>query len=92
MSGKIGATRPRRTDEMPAFKLDSEGRGDVDAALAWHDDDARATIATLLLDCAHLRGQLDMASRCLSRGLTRGWRPELDRTVDDGSSGPAHLR
>ncbi|MBO9198139.1 hypothetical protein J5277_28835 [Rhizobium sp. 16-449-1b] len=77
---------------MPALKLNAEELGDVDAALAWHDGDARATIETLLLDCAHLRGQLDMASRCLSLGLTRGWRPELNRTADEGSSGLPRLR
>ncbi len=52
---------------------------EVEAALAWHDEDARATIATLLLDCKHLREQLAMAEQAMSRGLTRGWKPTYQR-------------
>lgn len=51
----------------------------IDEALAWHDGDARAAIATLLADCAYLRWQLDLASRALGSGFTRGWRPSADR-------------
>lgn len=51
----------------------------VDAALAWHDGDARATIETLLRDCGYLRQQVDLARGCISRGLTRGWMPGLER-------------
>ncbi|TBY27430.1 dehydrogenase [Rhizobium leguminosarum] len=51
----------------------------VDEAIAWHDGDTRATIETLLADCAHLREQLALASGCISKGLTRGWRPDPDR-------------
>lgn len=51
----------------------------VEAALAWHDGDARATIETLLEDCGHLREQLEIARSFLSKGVTRGWSPEKDR-------------
>ncbi|MCS0460403.1 hypothetical protein LPB79_20780 [Rhizobium sp. T136] len=51
----------------------------VDQAIAWHDGDQRPTIETLLEDCRFLREQLDMAARCMSSGLTRGWKPSLDR-------------
>lgn len=51
----------------------------IDAALAYHDGDVRATIATLLADCGHLREQVLTAKACISRGLTRGWTPELER-------------
>nr|WP_246717680.1 hypothetical protein [Rhizobium aethiopicum] len=51
----------------------------VDAALAWHDGDARATIETLLQDCGHLRSQLAVANSFLSRGITRGWIPKPER-------------
>lgn len=51
----------------------------VDDALAWHNGDIRATIATLLADCAYLRYQIDVADRAMSRGFTRGWRPGSDR-------------
>ncbi|WP_326912861.1 hypothetical protein [Rhizobium johnstonii] len=64
---------------MPVPIRKTEAATVVDAALDWHGGDSRATIETLLMDCAHLRAQLDTASRCLSRGLTRGWLPELDR-------------
>ena len=51
----------------------------IDEALAWHDGDARATIATLLADCGHLRQQLALSDRAISRGFTRGWKPKPDR-------------
>lgn len=53
--------------------------GPVDEALAWHQGDARATIETLIADCVHLREQLALADRAISRGFTRGWRPCTDR-------------
>ena len=48
---------------------------EVEAVLAWHDENAKAAIATLLEDIYHLREQLVLADQALSRGLTRGWRP-----------------
>lgn len=52
---------------------------EVQAALAWHDDDAHATIATLLEDIRHLRKQLVLSEGVMSRGMTRGWTPTLER-------------
>ncbi|MFA1627661.1 hypothetical protein ACDY96_34525 [Rhizobium mongolense] len=52
---------------------------EVEAALAFHDDDAKATIATLLADNHHLRLQLALAESALNLGLVRGWRPRFDR-------------
>lgn len=54
-------------------------RDAVEEALAWHGDDARATIATLLQDCAFLREQLLLASSAMSHGMTRGWLPKVER-------------
>lgn len=51
----------------------------VESALAWHNGDARAAIATLIEDCRHLRHQLALAEAAMSRGMTRGWRPSFDR-------------
>lgn len=51
----------------------------IEEALAWHQGDARACIATLLADCAYLRYQIEVADRAMSRGFTRGWRPCSDR-------------
>lgn len=52
---------------------------EVEAVLSWHDEDAKAAIATLLQDCRHLRQQLALAEGVMSRGMTRGWRPSFDR-------------
>lgn len=56
-----------------------EPLGPVDEAIAWHDGDVRATIETLIADCGFLREQLAMTDRAISRGFTRGWRPQLNR-------------
>jgi len=52
---------------------------EVQAALAWHDDDVNATIATLLEDIRHLRYQLALTEGAMSRGMTRGWKPAFER-------------
>lgn len=65
---------------MPAEHSTEEDLIDeVEAALAWHDGDVRAAIATLLEDCRHLRSQLALTEGSSSRGFTRGWRPSYDR-------------
>lgn len=51
------------------------GVNPVDAAMSWHGNDARATIAALLEDRAKLQEQLEIAKACMSKGFTRGWRP-----------------
>jgi hypothetical protein len=56
---------------------------EVEAVLSWHDEDAKAAIATLLQDCRHLREQLALAEGAMSRGMTRGWRPTFDRSSFD---------
>ena len=67
-----------KIDESQA--LSSQDKGDtVRAALAWHDGDVQATIATLLADCAHLRRQLDLTRAAMSRGFVRGWEPVPQR-------------
>jgi hypothetical protein len=64
---------------MLTQKKTTEAIDAVDEALAWHDGDPRATIRTLLQDCAHLHAQLGVASACLSKGFTRGWIPQSER-------------
>lgn len=56
---------------------------EVEAVLSWHDEDAKAAIATLLQDCRHLRGQLALAEGAISRGMVRGWRPSFERPSID---------
>ena len=64
---------------LPAPTPTDEATDDVEAALAWHSGDARATIQTLLDDCKHLRCQLALAEGAMSAGMARGWRPSFDR-------------
>ncbi|MDR9760541.1 hypothetical protein RJJ37_12975 [Rhizobium redzepovicii] len=52
---------------------------EVEAVLAWHDDNAKAAFRSLLDDCKHLRQQLALAERAMSRGMTRGWTPRYKR-------------
>ncbi|MCA1494776.1 hypothetical protein I6F11_28315 [Ensifer sp. NBAIM29] len=52
---------------------------EVEAALAWHDEDPRATIATLLLDYKYLPEQLALAHIAMSFGFSRGWAPCSER-------------
>jgi hypothetical protein len=47
----------------------------VDAAMAWHGGDPRATIDALLKDRERLCEQLAIARACISKGYTRGWLP-----------------
>ncbi|WP_421581154.1 dehydrogenase [Shinella sp. M31] len=63
---------------MRPIERQQEETSEIDEALAWHDGDALATIATLLQDCRHLRGQIAICSKAMSRGYTRGWRPDPD--------------
>jgi len=52
---------------------------EIDAAIAFHGGDLRATIACLLEDCADLRRNLALTERAMSLGITRGWRPSFER-------------
>lgn len=52
---------------------------EVDFTLQIHNGDARSAIATLIDDLHHLRRQLALADAAISRGLTRGWRPTIER-------------
>lgn len=64
---------------MCPLEMQSNELSEIDEALAWHGGDVRATIATLLADCAYLRRQLDLAGRAISIGYARGWRPQFER-------------
>ena len=66
---------------MLAQKPNQSPLDPIDQALAYHDGDVRATISTLLADCGYLRQQLVLAKACISKGLTRGWSPELEREM-----------
>ncbi|MGR9195363.1 hypothetical protein [Rhizobium leguminosarum] len=65
-------------DGLPARDIVT-AEWEIEAVLAWHDDNARAAIGTLLDDICHLRQQLALAEGAMSTGMTRGWRPSYDR-------------
>ncbi|MBO9198232.1 hypothetical protein J5277_29305 [Rhizobium sp. 16-449-1b] len=52
---------------------------EIEAALAFHNEDANATFATLLGDIRHLRLQLALAEAAMSQRMVRGWTPTFDR-------------
>ena len=60
-------------------RIEIDEPSEVELALAHHDGDAVATIATLLEDLKHLRQQLVLAEGAMSRGMTRGWIPSFER-------------
>jgi hypothetical protein len=60
--------------------LEDDAGWEVEAVLAWHDDDPKAAIGALLTDIRHLRHQLMLASIAMSSGFTRGWMPALTET------------
>jgi len=69
--------------EQPALEVETSPRpviDPIDAALAEHEGDARATISTLLQDLAFVREELVIAARNTSYGLVRGWMPRLSRS------------
>jgi hypothetical protein len=68
-----------KDEAMSAVRRSEETMTPVDEAIEYHDGDMRATIATLIKDCRFLREQLAVARSCMSTGLTRGWKPELER-------------
>jgi hypothetical protein len=52
----------------------------IDAILHHHHGDYRAAMDELLVDADFLRDQLYVASRMMSAGIGRGWRPRYERT------------
>ncbi len=64
---------------MPAQISKTGDKTEIEAALAYHDGNAEATIATLLEDLRYLRQQLALAEGAMSTGMTRGWRPSYER-------------
>ncbi|MBX4926202.1 hypothetical protein HJA98_10145 [Rhizobium binae] len=63
---EIEVVRPQTAEKLAEEALS----GEVDAVVAFHDGDIRAAITTLLLDCHHLRLQLALSDKGMSRGVT----------------------
>jgi hypothetical protein len=51
----------------------------ADAMIAAHGGDARRAVQELMADADFLRDQLYVASRLMSQGYSRGWRPRYER-------------
>jgi hypothetical protein len=51
----------------------------VDAMIFAHGGDPRQTVRELMLDADFLRDQLYTASRLMSQGYGRGWKPKYER-------------
>lgn len=51
----------------------------VDAMIVANGGDARRAVRELMLDADFLRDQLSTAAILISRGYTRGWRPNYER-------------
>ncbi len=64
------------TEQLPP---QSTSENPVADAIAWHDGDSVATVATLIEDCRFLRQQLALAEGLMSCGMSRGWRPRYER-------------
>jgi hypothetical protein len=77
MRAEDNPVRPQEID------LDDTLDRQIEAALAWHDDDPRATI-----DILYLRQQLALAEAAMSRGMTRGWVPSFERRIQQTSGLP----
>jgi hypothetical protein len=73
------AQKPLTEEPVKEGSTNEDLSWEVEAVLSWHDEDAKAAIATLLQDCRHLREQLALAEGAMSRGMTRGWRPSFER-------------
>ena len=64
-----GAERFRVSDEVDL----------VDAMICAHGGDAREAVRELMRDADFLRDQLYIASRLMSQGHGRGWKPKYER-------------
>nr|WP_086082947.1 hypothetical protein [Rhizobium etli] len=62
---EIKVVRPQAAEKLAEETL----REEVDAVVAFHHGDVRAAITTLLLDCHHLRLQLALRDKDVSRAI-----------------------
>ncbi|ACS56141.1 hypothetical protein [Rhizobium leguminosarum] len=68
-----------RSEQVGSDQAWPDQAWEIEAVLAWHDDNAKAAIRSLLDDCKHLRQQLALAESVMSRGMARGWAPRYER-------------
>lgn len=68
--------------DIPVEDPDTQSAGDVDLAasvLKAHGGDPLEAIRSLLADADFLRDQLWIASSLMSKGISRGWKPQYER-------------
>ncbi len=64
---------------FPAPGFDEPEVDLAEAVLEAYGGDAKVAMGELLLDADFLRDQLYTASRIMSQGFTRGWKPKYER-------------
>ncbi|ARQ56863.1 hypothetical protein Kim5_CH00755 [Rhizobium sp. Kim5] len=65
--------------ELPERVIDAPNVDIAEAVLQAHGGDAKTAIRELLADADFLRDQLYTASKVMSAGYTRGWKPKYER-------------
>lgn len=67
--------------EIPMNAILRQPEDEIDEALAYHQGDARATVAALLAERDFLLREIEYAALAMSYGFARGWRPSGQKIV-----------
>lgn len=67
--------------EIPMNAILKQPDDEIEEALAYHQGDARATIAALLAEREFLLREIEYASLAMSYGFARGWTPGHNRNA-----------
>jgi hypothetical protein len=62
---------------MNAVVQENEYDDEIEMVLAYHKDDVRAAIKSLLKDRDFLVKEIEYASLAMSMGFARGWKPTV---------------
>ncbi len=62
---------------MNAVEQENEYDDEIEMVLAYHKDDVRAAIKSLLKDRDFLVKEIEYASLAMSMGFSRGWKPTV---------------
>ena len=68
--------------DIPTEESGTQSTSEVDltvSVLRAHDGDPLEAIRNLLADADFLRNQLWIASNLMSKGISRGWKPQYER-------------
>jgi hypothetical protein len=67
-------------EEILMNAISKQPEDEIEEALAYHQGDARATIAALLAEREFLLREIEYASLAMSYGFARGWKPGTGST------------